>query len=321
MEYRHPSSTAYIDPLTRLSIKFGSDKFGGHQYTPEYHKLLCHLRDSPINLLEIGVGGYQSPQSGGASLRMWAEYFPYARIVGLDLMPKSIKISPRVSIVQGSQDDNLVLDKLAADYGPFNVVIDDGSHRPDHMVHSFSRLYPHIAGDGIYIVEDTQTCFIDNPQGTGTILEMANLIALQMQCNEGYRAPTMYTDVAMFAEMTKAVSFHGNFVSFHRGDNRYPSNFNLDLNDVNIERVYRAIEQEAISNPSDRNALSRIDMCIWAGDTERADMLAAEAMQQAPDNLSLMYELLRMMEWAKRYERAAELRRRIEAMNPVCRQT
>ena len=61
-------------------------------------------------------------------------------------------------------------------------------------------------------------------------------------------------------------------------------------------------------------------MCIWAGDTERADMLAAEAMLLAPATLSLMYELLRMMEWAKRDERVAELRRRIEAMNPAGRQ-
>jgi hypothetical protein len=57
-----------IDPLTRLAIKHGTDKWGVHFYAPVYHALFAPLRDKPIRLLEIGVGGYRLAKVGGASL-------------------------------------------------------------------------------------------------------------------------------------------------------------------------------------------------------------------------------------------------------------
>jgi demethylmacrocin O-methyltransferase len=36
-------------------------------------------------MLEIGVGGYDSPISG-ESLRMWKTYFPFAKIFALDIL-------------------------------------------------------------------------------------------------------------------------------------------------------------------------------------------------------------------------------------------
>lgn len=300
-----------IDPLTRLSIRYGSDKFGAHQYTPAYHKILQRFRGRPINLLEIGVGGYESPQSGGGSLAMWAEYFPLARIVGLDVMPKTLAISPRVTIVQGSQIDDAVLEQLVREFGPFDVVIDDGSHVPAHMLHTLRRLYPHVASDGVYIVEDTQTCFQANAQGDGTVFEFAHLLGLQMHRLEGYQPVREDAEMAMFAVATESVTVQRNFISFVKGNNRYPSNFNLDFADETIADVYRIIENEAALNPASRNVVCRIDMCIWAGRYEVADRLAAAAMEAEPDNLALLYELLRLMVWAKCEARCAALRARI----------
>ena len=67
---------ADIDPLTALAIRHGTDKWGPHFYTPVYHELFAHLRDAAVRLLEIGIGGYGYQTVGGASLRMWADYFP-----------------------------------------------------------------------------------------------------------------------------------------------------------------------------------------------------------------------------------------------------
>jgi hypothetical protein len=36
-----------IDPLTRLAIRHGTDKWGPHFYTPVYHELFAPLRDRP----------------------------------------------------------------------------------------------------------------------------------------------------------------------------------------------------------------------------------------------------------------------------------
>ena len=74
-----------IDPLTRLAIKHGTDKWGPRFYSPLYHKLFSQLRDRPIRLLEIGVGGEELKTVGGASLAMWADYFSSGQITGIDL--------------------------------------------------------------------------------------------------------------------------------------------------------------------------------------------------------------------------------------------
>lgn len=81
---RKPSPTE-IDPLTRLAIRHGTDKWGPHFYTPIYHRLLAPFRNGPVQFLEIGVGGYEYRKVGGASLATWAEYFPNGRIVGIDI--------------------------------------------------------------------------------------------------------------------------------------------------------------------------------------------------------------------------------------------
>ncbi|MFT5639386.1 MAG: cephalosporin hydroxylase, partial [Paracoccaceae bacterium] len=126
-----------IDPLSRLAVLNGTDKFGYHDYTPNYHRLLHHLRDKPIRLLEIGVGGYGDEDRGGESLAVWRDYFPNAKIiVGIDIQRKTMDLGPRVEILQGSQVDPEFLEQVQKDHGPFDVIIDDGSHRTEHVIES-----------------------------------------------------------------------------------------------------------------------------------------------------------------------------------------
>jgi hypothetical protein len=35
-----------------------------------------------------------------------------------------------------------------------DIIIDDGSHRPDHQLISLVTLFPYLAADGIYVIED-----------------------------------------------------------------------------------------------------------------------------------------------------------------------
>ena len=157
-----------IDPLTRLAIKHGTDKWGPHFYTPVYHALFAHLRDRPIRLLEIGIGGYSIKSVGGASLAMWTDYFPRGEITGIDIAEKRLKLDPRVKYYQGSQDDPAFLQSICGERGPFDIVIDDGSHVPKHVVASFNLLFPPLADGGLYVIEDVQTAFW--PKFGGSIL-------------------------------------------------------------------------------------------------------------------------------------------------------
>lgn len=165
------------DPLSRLAIRYGTDKFGYHDYTPKYHRLLGHLRDAPLRMLEIGVGGYGDPLSGGESLEVWRDYFPEGRIVGLDIAEKKLDLGERVTILRGSQVDPDCLSALVAAHGPFDIILDDGSHRNEHVVESYSLLLDAVKPGGFYIVEDVQTAFF--PRFGGSLaLEEPNSVGL-----------------------------------------------------------------------------------------------------------------------------------------------
>ena len=290
------------DPLTRAAIRHGSDKYGGHLYTPIYHKLFSALREEPLKLLEIGVGGYASNRAGGLSLRMWADYFPFATIVGLDIEPKRLDVPPRVKLVQGSQIDEAVLHALVADFGAFDIVIDDGSHVVSHMIDSFLTLYPLMASEGIYAIEDTQTSFMPafggRTDGEGTIFELAHKVSLAMHKLEGFAPPNQDAHLDRIASITSSVSIHRNIVVFQRGSNSYPSNSRLDFTNPEVQAVFDQITAQDGADPSPCGVLSRVNMLIWAGKLREAETLAIEAAFKFPRELSLLFELKRMMEWA-----------------------
>lgn len=148
-----------MTPLCELATRHGTDKgpqpagkLSGKGYTVHYHQLLQHRRDQPLTVLEIGV-------KTGASLRMWAAYLPQARIIGLDINPADPTLSDVATIYQGDQTNPTLLRRIAAEHGPFDVVVDDGSHRPAHHVTTQAVLWPHVTADGWYAIEDLQTCF------------------------------------------------------------------------------------------------------------------------------------------------------------------
>ncbi len=145
--------------LTELAKKYNCDKWGAHRYTPHYHRFFEKFRYSKINLLEIGVGGYDDPCRGGESLCMWEEYFPNAKIVAIDIYPKEVCQKERIKIYQGSQIDKNLLQIINNNDGPFDIIIDDGSHMNQHIIKSFDMLFPMLKDQGVYVVEDLQTSY------------------------------------------------------------------------------------------------------------------------------------------------------------------
>jgi methyltransferase family protein len=159
--------------LTSLAKVYKTDKWGNHFYTPVYEKYFRHLRYKPITLLEIGVGGYAKPFHGGDSLRMWKRYFPNGKIIGIDLYDKSALQENRIDIIQGDQSDHNFLKELAHLKGPFDIIIDDGSHVQSHILASFETLFPLMKPGGIYVIEDTQTSYWPKFEGSTTDMKSA----------------------------------------------------------------------------------------------------------------------------------------------------
>jgi len=52
-------SGLYGKDLRKLAVAFGTDKEGGHHYAKHYQNHFAALRNKRLNILEIGVGGYE----------------------------------------------------------------------------------------------------------------------------------------------------------------------------------------------------------------------------------------------------------------------
>jgi hypothetical protein len=113
-----------VDDLADIARRHGTDKVDSHAYTGHYARHLGHLRDRPIKLLEIGIGGYDDARGGGGSLRTWRDYLPKGSIVGLDLFDKRSHAEERIRIYHGSQAGASVLQRMVEECGRFDVVVD-----------------------------------------------------------------------------------------------------------------------------------------------------------------------------------------------------
>ncbi len=138
--------------LDAIGLKHGTDKASSnHNYLELYEVLFASLRDKNLTLLEIGV-------LNGASLKTWEEYFPNANVVGVDIVPTSkLYERGRITISLADQSNIEELTRLAVKHGPFDIIIEDGSHMWNHQITSLRTLFPFLKNNGLYIVEDLQT--------------------------------------------------------------------------------------------------------------------------------------------------------------------
>jgi len=224
-EIRAKDVSENLDELGRI---YGTDKIGTHYYTAHYKVHFESFRSRKINLLEIGVGGYDKPFSGGKSLRMWKKYFPEGNIFSIDIYDKSALQEERIRIFQGSQADRVFLNKVCDEIGGLDIIIDDGSHINEHVIESFRILFPRLNDGGIYVVEDTNTSYwpeyggdstnLDNP---GTSMNFFKKLTDSLNHKEflipGYQA-------SYFDEHIVAMHFYHNIIFIYKGKNDEKTN-------------------------------------------------------------------------------------------------
>ena len=95
--------------------------------------------------MEIGV-------CQGHSLKMWRDFFPNARIIGIDINPPVLDIEGCEFYIcdqNNPETINTVLKDIE-----FDIIIDDGSHVLEHQITSFKTLFDKVKKDGLYIIED-----------------------------------------------------------------------------------------------------------------------------------------------------------------------
>lgn len=139
------------ETLDSIGLKFGTDKSSKvHDYLNKYEPFFASSRLNSLKILEVGV-------LNGASLHTWKQYFPNGQIIGADIRPEVIKYAEDrifIEILDQSNIEELV--RLGVKHGPFDIVIEDGSHLWEHQITSLRYLFPFVASGGLYVVEDLQ---------------------------------------------------------------------------------------------------------------------------------------------------------------------
>jgi hypothetical protein len=164
--------------LSRLCDLYRSDKgeisgaghpypWPSHTYADYYGRLFGHCRHSVTKVFECGLGTNNPllPSSmlvsgrPGASLRVWRDFFPNARIFGADIDRDVLFEEDRISTNFIDQLDPVAIsdywNKIGID--DFDFMIDDGLHTFEAGVTLFAHSIDKLAEFGVYVIEDVVT--------------------------------------------------------------------------------------------------------------------------------------------------------------------
>ena len=179
-----------------------------------YEKYFTPLRDSKINILEIGV-------DNGDSLRIWREFFSKANICGIDIDKKNFKIN-NTNILQGDQSDLNFLKSLVSEYKKFDIIIDDGSHQAKHIIASFNYLFNYLSDNGLYVIEDLQTSYIPRYGGSRINLKKKkssmNFIKSLTDSINYEKNNRPFFKKNKFDGLIKSINFYQNIVFIYKGE-------------------------------------------------------------------------------------------------------
>jgi hypothetical protein len=183
------------------------------QYFAAYERHFSWYRNKAVTFLEIGV-------AQGGSLGLWQRYLgPQARIIGIDVNEKcKAHEAPGIAVRIGDQSDVKFLESLLEEFGPPDVVLDDGSHLVSHIAASFEFLYPRMPKNAVYMVEDLQTAYWEEYGGgvtkPETFINRAKGFIDQLNADNtrGQVTPDYIT------RETFAISFYDSVVVLEKGD-------------------------------------------------------------------------------------------------------
>jgi hypothetical protein len=125
-----------------------------NHYFDIYDRHFRRFRGGEVQILEIGV------YSGG-SLEMWWDYFgSRCQIYGVDIEPTCKAYEgDSIRVFVGDQGDRRFWKRFRSVVPRLDVVIDDGSHRPEDQIVTLEELLPYLRPGGVYLCEDVQGVF------------------------------------------------------------------------------------------------------------------------------------------------------------------
>ena len=150
------SAAAAPPSLEELAYTYRTDKsHDDHKYSDLFASLFDPIRESVLNVTEIGV-------SAGQSMLMWHDYFTHATIHGVDIViyasvRKAMASLPRAKLYKLGSTNTIKLERLGLAPASMDVILDDGDHYPLSQMHTLTLWWPFVRVGGYYIIEDVAT--------------------------------------------------------------------------------------------------------------------------------------------------------------------
>ena len=168
----------YQNLFNDLCIKYGTDKgfkifkktkFKGtngddvdycypHIYSKFYNDNFFYLRKKIKLVFECGIGDKSSLNkfSPGASLKVWRDFFPNAKIIGADKNKKLLFNEKRIKTYYVDQTKRNSIKEMwkIVNCKNFDLIIDDGLHNFNANISFFINSFKYLKKGGIYFIED-----------------------------------------------------------------------------------------------------------------------------------------------------------------------
>jgi len=132
----------------------GCDKMSNHNYGDAYERIFAGQRENVTRMLEIGV-------ADGSSLLAWAEIFPNAKIIGMDIhLAERVHRHEKIEFHMGDQRSQEDCQRVAqgrqrvAQGRQFDVIVEDALHELDATLLTLFWLWSAVKPGGLYIVEE-----------------------------------------------------------------------------------------------------------------------------------------------------------------------
>ena len=139
------------DKGTKVKNPYGknSKNIIGHGFGKFYEKHFKKLKKQNFNLLEIGTWE-------GASLASFYNYFKKAHVYGIDRNFKNKYCSKRLDFLYCDTTNLADLNNIQKKFKKkkFKIIIDDGSHLLNDIIHNLKFFFKYLDKDGYYVIED-----------------------------------------------------------------------------------------------------------------------------------------------------------------------
>jgi predicted O-methyltransferase YrrM len=141
--------------LVELAKDKATDKNTVHSYLPTYDAVLSNIQNTATNVLEIGI-------YDGGSIQMWADYFPNAHVIGMDVSLRAHARTTLSSYIDKGRIEVKIQDAYTQEAlkglgdKRFDLILDDGPHTLPSMLYCATHYSEILSDRGIMIIEDIQ---------------------------------------------------------------------------------------------------------------------------------------------------------------------